>query len=289
MPMAVGFNPALVGQPVMMNLGQPMMVRQTMMPSMIVANPSINPAAVQASRAAAAQQAHNIQNGIVQQQVPQEPQVGPPVTVFVGNISEKATDTLVRQILMKCGTVNNWKRVQGASGKLQAFGFCEFKEPDSALRALRLLQGYQLGDKGLLVKVDGNAQSIIEQWKKRSGIKQDSDGMDVLSTQVKNRDEAVRTELKTLLRDYHADLYVEDADQGQNIESKTDTSNTGGGEKPSESTSKTSKSEKSEKKVSEVIEIKDNSKPPSRDTKEDDKMKDRRDDRRRNDDRSDRR
>jgi len=38
---------------------------------------------------------------------------GPPVTVFVGNISEKATDTLVRQILMKCGTVNNWKRVQG--------------------------------------------------------------------------------------------------------------------------------------------------------------------------------
>ena len=88
---------------------------------------------------------------------------GPPVTVFVGNISEKATDTLViislfgnfknrfpykeiilfqvRQILMKCGTVNNWKRVQGASGKLQAFGFCEFKEPDSALRALRLLQG----------------------------------------------------------------------------------------------------------------------------------------------------
>ena len=48
---------------------------------------------------------------------------------------------------MKCGTVNNWKRVQGASGKLQAFGFCEFKEPDSALRALRLLQGekYTLG------------------------------------------------------------------------------------------------------------------------------------------------
>ena len=45
--------------------------------------------------------------------------------------------------------------------------------------------GYTLGDKGLLVKVDGNAQNIIEQWKKRSGIKQDSDGMDVLSTQVK--------------------------------------------------------------------------------------------------------
>ena len=47
MPMAVGFNPGLVAQPVMMPLGvpgQPVMVRQTMMPSMIVANPSINQA-----------------------------------------------------------------------------------------------------------------------------------------------------------------------------------------------------------------------------------------------------
>ena len=33
--------------------------------------------------------------------------------------------------------------------------------------------GYTLGDKGLLVKVDGNAE-----------LNQDSDGMDVLSTQV---------------------------------------------------------------------------------------------------------
>ena len=52
--------------------------------------------------------------------------------------------------------------------------------------------GYQLGDKGLLVKVDGNAQNIIEQWKKRSGIKQDSDGMDVLSTQVSPKRMLVR-------------------------------------------------------------------------------------------------
>ena len=56
MPMTVGYNPALVGQPVIMPMGQPMMVRQALMPSMIVANPSINQAAVQASRAAAAQQ-----------------------------------------------------------------------------------------------------------------------------------------------------------------------------------------------------------------------------------------
>ena len=104
----------------------------------------------------------------------------------------------------------------GASGKLQAFGFCEFKEPDSALRALRLLQGYQLANKSLLVKVDDNAQSIIEQWKKRVGVMQDSDGMDVLSPVVKNRDEAVRSDLKALLREYATDLVVEDEDKEKN-------------------------------------------------------------------------
>ena len=44
---------------------------------------------------------------------------GPPVTVFVGNIAEDVTDTLVRQILMKVGPVTNWKRIQGTNGKLQ--------------------------------------------------------------------------------------------------------------------------------------------------------------------------
>ena len=32
-----------------------------------------------------------------------------------------------------------------------AFGFCEFSNPESTLRALRLLDGYRLGDKDLVV------------------------------------------------------------------------------------------------------------------------------------------
>jgi len=99
MPMTVNYP--LVGQPVMMPVmtGQTMIVRQPLMtnPGLIV------------------QQGAPVRSGtngpIVGQ--PVHDQQGPPVTVFVGNISEKATDTLVRQILMKCGTVNNWKRVQG--------------------------------------------------------------------------------------------------------------------------------------------------------------------------------
>lgn len=44
---------------------------------------------------------------------------GPAVTVFVGNITERAPDIMIRHILNACGPVLSWKRVQGASGKLQ--------------------------------------------------------------------------------------------------------------------------------------------------------------------------
>ena len=38
---------------------------------------------------------------------------GPPVTVFVGNITERAPDAMIRHILAACGHVVSWKRVQG--------------------------------------------------------------------------------------------------------------------------------------------------------------------------------
>ncbi|CAB1339878.1 unnamed protein product [Coregonus sp. 'balchen'] len=87
---------------------------------------------------------------------------GPTTTVFVGNISEKASDMLIRKLLAKCGLVLSWKRVQGASGKLQAFGFCEYKEPESTLRALRLLHELQIGEKKLLVKVDAKTKAQLD-------------------------------------------------------------------------------------------------------------------------------
>jgi len=46
----------------------------------------------------------------------QEATQGPPVTVFVGNITDKAPDAMIRHILAACGLVLSWKRVQGKSG-----------------------------------------------------------------------------------------------------------------------------------------------------------------------------
>lgn len=46
-----------------------------------------------------------------------------------------------------------------------AFGFCEYKEPESTLRALRLLHELQVGEKKLLVKVDAKTKAQLDEWK----------------------------------------------------------------------------------------------------------------------------
>merc|ERR1719278_2030971 len=89
---------------------------------------------------------------------------GPAVTVFVGNITERAPDAMVRHLLTTCGPVISWKRVQGATGKLQAFGFCEFNNPDAGLRAMRLLNNFNIADKDLVVKVDAKTRKILEEY-----------------------------------------------------------------------------------------------------------------------------
>lgn len=135
---------------------------------------------------------------------------GPTTTVFVGNISEKASDVLIRQLLAKCGIVLSWKRVQGASGKLQAFGFCEYKEPESTLRALRLLHEMQIGDKGLLVKVDAKTKAQLDEWKAKKKTTNGKDGggdeEEVLDEETKKKDQIVKGAIDGLLREHSSEL-----------------------------------------------------------------------------------
>ena len=44
--------------------------------------------------------------------IPRDPSGSPPVTVFVGNISERAQDAMIRTLLASCGPLVSWKRVQ---------------------------------------------------------------------------------------------------------------------------------------------------------------------------------
>lgn len=98
-----------------------------------------------------------------------ERESGPPVTVFIGNIMDRAPDVMIRHILGACGHVLSWKRVQ-------AFGFCEYAGPDAGLRAVRLLHDMEIGTKKLVVKVDAKAKVVLDQFKgkiknSRRGIK----------------------------------------------------------------------------------------------------------------------
>lgn len=145
---------------------------------------------------------------------------GPTTTVFVGNISEKASDMLIRQLLAKCGIVLSWKRVQGASGKLQAFGFCEYKEPESTLRALRLLHDLQIGDKNLLVKVDAKTKAQLDEWKAKkksaNGNVKAEDGEDeeeVLDEETKKKDQIIKGAIDGLMREYAAELNAPSQDE----------------------------------------------------------------------------
>ena len=46
-----------------------------------------------------------------------------------------------------------------------AFGFCEFGNPDSALRAIRLLHDYEIADRKLVVKADAKTKQLIDEYK----------------------------------------------------------------------------------------------------------------------------
>lgn len=105
----------------------------------------------------------------VYNQMPPKPISNSPITkVFVGNISERAPDSMIRQMLQRCGNVLNWKRVEGTNGKLQAFGFCEFVEPQYTLRCIRLLNGYEIAEKKLLVKVDQKTRELLGEYIKKN-------------------------------------------------------------------------------------------------------------------------
>ena len=48
---------------------------------------------------------------------------------------------------------------------LTAFGFCEYSNPDSALRAIRLLHDLEIGEKKLVVKVDAKTKVVLDNYK----------------------------------------------------------------------------------------------------------------------------
>ncbi|KAL3311378.1 putative RNA-binding protein 25 [Cichlidogyrus casuarinus] len=95
----------------------------------------------------------------------------------------------------RCGNILKWKRVQGPTGKLQAFGFCEYERPESTMRCVRLLNGLEIHAKKLLVKVDSKTEETLAEYFKKQLAKNAAE-----SEEQKNRDdEKVRAALNSIL------------------------------------------------------------------------------------------
>jgi len=161
---------------------------------MVVSLPDMDPAQAIINQTLAAATAHKNKGGEL-------------TTIFVGNITDKASDTLIRQILMKCGYIVSWKRVQGASGRLQAFGFCEYSDPEAGLRSMRLLSGKQIGDKKLLVKVDSKTRAQLDAYKEQKRVESKEGASYDCETneETKSEDAGILGEIDKLLKEQLAD------------------------------------------------------------------------------------
>ncbi|KAK4687335.1 RNA-binding protein 25, partial [Tremellales sp. Uapishka_1] len=107
-------------------------------------------------------------------------------SVFVGGIAPGTTDDTLKELLNACGPLHELKRVIGASGKPQAFGFAAFENPEVVLRVIRCLNGVELPDltpegrrdrkpaKPLIVKADQKTTEFLQEFEDTLG-RSDSD------------------------------------------------------------------------------------------------------------------
>ncbi|KAI6186835.1 hypothetical protein M3Y98_00176400 [Aphelenchoides besseyi] len=90
--------------------------------------------------------------------------IDPTALLFVGNIDERCPDSLIQQMLELCGTVEDWKRIQGPDGRYPPFGFCGFAEAAAAVLAIRVLNEFSLGNKRLNVKADEKVKQVLVEY-----------------------------------------------------------------------------------------------------------------------------
>ncbi|TRM62125.1 hypothetical protein BD626DRAFT_499977 [Schizophyllum amplum] len=94
------------------------------------------------------------------------------VSLFVGSISGGIDDDFLNRLLSACGPVRSFKRLITPANKPQGFGFAEYEDLDSAIRAIDMLTGIELpaledmcANKKLLVKADEKTKTMLDAHK----------------------------------------------------------------------------------------------------------------------------
>ncbi|XP_025191265.1 cleavage stimulation factor subunit 2-like [Melanaphis sacchari] len=84
-------------------------------------------------------------------------------SVFVGNIPYEATEEKLKDIFNEVGPVMSFKLVYDReTGKPKGYGFCEYKDQETALSAMRNLNGYEIGGRTLRVDNACTEKSRLE-------------------------------------------------------------------------------------------------------------------------------
>ncbi|KAK3926963.1 Cleavage stimulation factor subunit 2 [Frankliniella fusca] len=84
-------------------------------------------------------------------------------SVFVGNIPYEATEEKLKDIFSEVGPVLSFKLVfDRETGKPKGYGFCEYKDTETALSAMRNLNGYEIGGRTLRVDNACTEKSRLE-------------------------------------------------------------------------------------------------------------------------------
>uniref|UniRef100_A0A8D8VVG9 Cleavage stimulation factor subunit 2 n=1 Tax=Cacopsylla melanoneura TaxID=428564 RepID=A0A8D8VVG9_9HEMI len=84
-------------------------------------------------------------------------------SVFVGNIPYEATEEKLKDIFSEAGPVISFKLVYDReTGKPKGYGFCEYKDQETALSAMRNLNGYEIGGRNLRVDNACTEKSRLE-------------------------------------------------------------------------------------------------------------------------------
>ena len=81
----------------------------------------------------------------------------PGMTVFVGNISYETTEEQLKEVFSQVGNVLSFRLMYDhETGKAKGFGFCEYEDKETAMSAMRNLNGTELNGRALRVDLTAN-------------------------------------------------------------------------------------------------------------------------------------
>lgn len=84
--------------------------------------------------------------------------------LFIRNIDEEVSDSLMENLLSVFGDINYWKRSKNEKGVPVSFGTVEFKDIESVLSCMRLFQCYLLNTKRIEVNMGDTTKNTLADY-----------------------------------------------------------------------------------------------------------------------------